>query len=501
VRPVGEATAPNAPKFAACALARPLLTHEALSFDSFRRSWMKLAHVALVSLSLLAVATEARDASACGGCFVQQSENTQVTGHRMVLSVSKAESTLWDQFQYAGNPADFAWVLPIHGEVDLGLSSDALFGALEQMSAVTIESPQITCPPPPSCGGDYGAATGAGGAGQGGAGQGGVTVIAQKVVGPYETVQLSSKDPKALGTWLENHGYAIPADVEPIIAAYVAGGFDFLALKLVPGQGVDKMRPVRVTSKGASPVLPLRMVSAGTGAVTPITLWVLGEGRYEPQNFPSFQIKLGDLVWDWDTQSSNYAKLKSDQFAASEGKAWLVDGGEPLSSWQLEDPLRSVAQYDPASSGYGDGDAAKAQTEVEDDLAKLVGSIDAQSLWFSRMHGELSRAALGSDLVVAAAKDQSVVVRDFHVEKAEGTPPACPTFPPCDDGSGTGAGAGTPGGAGGAWQGQFTGNGQAQPSGSSGGGGCAIGGGLGDVDVVFGALALAAIASVRRRRR
>jgi hypothetical protein len=461
---------------------------------------MKLSNVALLSLPLLALAAHARDASACGGCFVSQSENTQVTGHRMIFSLSKTASTLWDQIKYSGNPKDFAWVLPIHGQVEIGLSSDALFSDLEQITAVSVQSPQITCPPPPSCGRSFanGPSGAAGEAGAGGAGQGGVNVIAQQVVGPYETVQLASKDPKALTTWLENHGYNIPADIDPVIGAYVSEGFDFLALKLVPGQGVDSMRPVRVTSPGASPVLPLRMVAAGTGAITPIELWVLGEGRYEPANFPSFIVHPTDLVWDWDTKSSNYAKLKDDQFAASDGKAWLIEGGEPLSKWVLEDPLTSAVQYDPANSGYGDGDAAKAQQELDADLAKLIGSIDEQSLWYSRMHGELSRKALATDLEVGAAKDQSVVVRAFQAEKTIGTPPACPQFPPCDDGSSGGAGVG-----GGLWDGHFSGVGSAQPSKPPSGTSCAFGAGVGSRAGGLGwaGLALAALAAASRRKR
>ena len=117
-----------------------------------------------------------------------------------------------------------------------------------------------------------------------------MTVIAQKVVGPYETVQLSSSDPAALTDWLASHNYVVPADIDPIIKAYVGEGSGFLALKLVPGLGIQSMRPVRVTSPGASPTLPLRMVAAGVGATTPITLWILGEGAHIPANFPWFTI-------------------------------------------------------------------------------------------------------------------------------------------------------------------------------------------------------------------
>src|SRR5262245_18688217 len=88
---------------------------------------MKLGRLAFAApLALLAFA-DARDAQACGGCFVPQEEATQVTGHRMVLSVSPTETTLWDQIEYSGNPTEFAWVLPTKGLVDIGLSSDVMF--------------------------------------------------------------------------------------------------------------------------------------------------------------------------------------------------------------------------------------------------------------------------------------------------------------------------------------------------------------------------------------
>src|SRR5262245_2348241 len=81
----------------------------------------------LLSIPLLALATTTvNDAHACGGCFVMQSENTQVTSHRMILSVSPQETTLWDQIVYSGAPQSFAWVLPTKGVVTIGLSSDAL---------------------------------------------------------------------------------------------------------------------------------------------------------------------------------------------------------------------------------------------------------------------------------------------------------------------------------------------------------------------------------------
>jgi hypothetical protein len=64
----------------------------------------------------------ARDAAACGGCFHVPGESTQVASHRMVISISQTQSTLWDQIQYSGSPSTFAWVLPVKGQITIGLS-------------------------------------------------------------------------------------------------------------------------------------------------------------------------------------------------------------------------------------------------------------------------------------------------------------------------------------------------------------------------------------------
>lgn len=468
---------------------------------------MRLAQALLLSVPVLLLATShANDASACGGCFheeiIQQSESTQVTGHKMILSVSSAKTTLWDQISYSGEPTSFAWVLPIKGVVDIGLSSDALFQNLAIDTQVSINSPQISCPPPPLCtsSGFTGAATGDFGAG--GTGEPPpVTVTAQSVVGPYETVQLHSSDPAALGTWLKDHNFVIPDDVKPIIDDYVSEGFDFLALKLVPGKAVSAMRPVRVTMPGGSPVLPLRMVAAGTGKITPVTLWVMGEGRYETVNMPSFTLSSDQLIWDWDTMSSNYSMLKKTTFDASQGKAWLVEAGEPFSTFFLQDSLTFLAQSDPVNSGYADEMGQGAELALKDDLDALFGTLDPTSVWITRLHGELSRQALLTDLTLGASSNQDPVNRFLQATKTKGTAPTCPMFPPCGSGSGGigGNGGGFPSGVGGftsgGWDVWSNGN-----NGSKAGGGCAMTE-ESSFPSTLGALSmLAALALVRRRR-
>jgi MYXO-CTERM domain-containing protein len=449
---------------------------------------MKKARALFLTAALAAVGVlEVHDASACGGCFVSQTENTQVTGHKMILSVSQQQTTLYDQISYSGDPASFAWILPIKGLATIGLSSDALFQTIDGYTQAVINSPTISCNPG-GCGFNGGGGGGLADGTSSGTGGGGVTVVAQQVVGPYETVQLQSTDPNALKDWLAQHNYDIPSDILPIIDAYVAEQFNFLALKLVPGQGINSMRPVRVTTDGASPTLPLRMVAAGTGMITPITLYVLGEGRYDTVNLPSFKITSDQLVWNWDTQSSNYTTLKQQGFTASQNKGWLVVDAEPFSKWSIENTLSYSVMYDPANSGYADDMGNGAQQAFMDDMTALWGSIPDNGLWVTRLEGQLSRAALGADLQIAAAADQSTVEHYFYVTKTVGTAPECPPPAPCDE-----PGYGGGGAAGWDFWGQDGNNGSKSD-------GCAMGGAGGAP--IYGGLALmAALAFARRRAR
>jgi hypothetical protein len=311
-----------------------------------------------------------RDASACGGCFGPPPSPTEtpqvVTDHRMILTVAKDQSTLYDQIKYSGNPSSFAWVLPISGTVEVGLSSDIVFSTLSGVTTTAIVAPPQNCPARPQCrnsrnGGAFGASADSSQASDASAPAPGVQVTKQEVVGPYETVQLKATNASALQEWLAQNNFTIPADVQPVINKYVTEQFDFLALKLLPGKDVQDMRPVRVTTKGSNAVLPLRMVAAGTGAIVGISLWVVAEGRYEPQNFPSFSFKAEDLAWDWNLNKSNYVDLRAEKTAVSNGRAWETENSTLVNRQTIESGIRRnffPGQYVPPPPPQDSGSAA-----------------------------------------------------------------------------------------------------------------------------------------------
>ncbi len=396
-----------------------------------------------------------RDAEACGGCFHPPTQTaSDITDERMLLSVSQAQTTLYDQIQYAGTPASFAWVLPIHGTVTVGLSADVLFDSIDELTATQIVSPPQNCPaPPPGCQG-FGNGSG-GGASAPAAGLSAdagavVTITKQQQVGPYETVQLHSTDGSALNNWLSQNGFNIPAAVTPVIDAYVAENFDFLAMKLLPDQGVQAMRPVRVTTTGASLSLPLRMAAVGTGATVGITIWVVSDGRYEPQNFPFFHIEDSQLIWDWSINSSNYTTLRAQNEATLNGKGWEMESSITLNQSLISNVILSGGFYfgggvsagppsdadgdylpigDP-DGGTDDGGVNETADQVRaDDIAALFAGMTGPNARVTRMRSDISHAAMTTDFVLQASADQSELSNVRNVTQSVNL--QCPIYDNC----------------------------------------------------------------------
>ena len=403
----------------------------------------------------LALTTTPSDAEACGGCFVAPTESTVVSGHRMALSISTEKTTLWDAIEYAGDPTEFSWVLPVKPGAEVDVAHQAFFTALEAGTVSQITPPPEGCEVDSSsgCGSDQFEVDSLGGSSGSGTG-GGVTVIQEKTVGPYDSVTLAATDPTALNTWLDDNGYGVPEDVQPIIDAYVAEGFDFIALKLSPGQGVRSMTPVRVTTIGSSFELPLRMVAAGAAANVDLVLYVLAEGRYEAANFGNGHVPQKLVTWDFRTDSSNYAELRLAALGADEGNIWLTthaerDGliwngpgafrqintstgffstiAEVYFNEGLDDPQATHNPWECVQDiqSYADksGKVGSAAAPLEDftcgeldDIAVALEGIHLQDLWITRLEASLPKAALSQDLKLQAASEQERVPSAYTAE-------------------------------------------------------------------------------------
>lgn len=446
--------------------------------------------VTLLALGLAATLRPER-AEACGGCFhppeppMQQMQTLQtVTDHRMVLSVSPTQTTLWDQFSYSGDPSEFSWILPIHGgpEVQVELAQDDFLSMLDSLTAPTFTlplTPSRNCPtcffPPSASGPSIGCGAGAslGGTAFNGAdassgrsadGGTGVTVYRQQTVGPYEVVVLSGTDGSALSNWLTTHGFVVPPSMQPTLDYYVSLHTDFVALRLQPGLGETRMSPVRVTSPGAQPFLPLRMVAAGVSDKVGLTLVVVSSSRMEAMNFPNTEVDSANLTYDFSTGNSDSALATSFRNAESaaarpySGRAWLTESSVSVNSSALQQqasqldfsrpdggvradaglrPDAAPPRLDASADGSLDAAPSDAASDAEvaeasapatavGDLTVALRGLSSSTLVLTRLHASLTPAQLDSDLQLRASTrgDRARAYTFGHLLRVP-TPNAC----------------------------------------------------------------------------
>lgn len=432
-----------------------------------------------------------RDAEACGACYAASSESTVVNDHQMALTISKQRTVLWDQIQYTGNPKDFAYVLPAKPGTKLEPSNDAWFASLDASTRPIIMGPQpqyggyggddegIRCG---GCADSDDMATSAAGGSSSSGGPGSVQIVEEAVVGPYETVTVRSTDPDALQKWLVAHGYAIPDISGPIIASYVALGFDFIAMRLQPSQSERKIEPIRIVAPGADLSLPLRLMQIGAGPKIGITLYVIGEGRYRTKSFPEGPVDFKELIWDYSQNRSNYQELLTRAMATSDGRAFVTEyankpglnpyapllqpgfsmGNPPLAA-AYKQSCPTFGQTPPApeeeedagtstevdagdESDAGDPDASvdpdagldedaspprtstdagtrppkKVRPTVCDDLDVALDGLSRDSVWVTRLRANLPNAALADTLLLEANPEQAPL-DNVHQTTATGT--------------------------------------------------------------------------------
>jgi hypothetical protein len=223
-------------------------------------------------------------------------------------------------------------------------------------------------------------------------------------------------------------------------------------MKLLPNQGVQAMRPVRVTTPGASLSLPLRMAAVGTGSEVGITIWVVADGRYEPQNFPFFHIDDSALVWDFSTSQSNYTTLRLQDEANLMGKGWEIESSISLNEQTITGVILSGGQYY-GGGGLGGGVAAPADPSLdylpvgdpdggaeggviqtaEDvrtaDVNALFAGLTGPSVRVTRIRSDILHSAMTADFILQASADQSELSNVRNVTQSVNL--TCPIYNGC----------------------------------------------------------------------
>ncbi len=297
----------------------------------------------IVSGIALSVALDASDGIACGACAngpapASSMRASSVTDHRMVLAVSSARTTLWDQLRFAGDPKQFLWILPVTSgaQVEIAVGSNAFIDALDDASAPSIYSPTVACddagvasyspviPPSAPQSGAVVTATGE---------RSNLGSTGRAAVGPY-AAELVRSERESLTQWLSARGFAVPAGGEAAIRHYESMRSNFIVVQFRPGASVQQIQPIRVSTEGYNPVLPLRFAAIGAGENVGLSLMVIAPTAMVPEGWPTRVISNDELTWDFRPQTSDYLPVLSSTFTTS-ARPWVVESTSEVSVTEL----------------------------------------------------------------------------------------------------------------------------------------------------------------------
>jgi hypothetical protein len=278
----------------------------------------------LLALALLVP----RAASACGGFFCSNAPVDQ-SGEKILFAVDELGIEAHVQIKYTGTDSEFAWVVPVRQVPTLKLGVDQMFYIVDQMTRPVFylnwhETGMCRSP-----GFGEGDLDGLGGPAPPGPHSGGVDVVAQSVVGPYDSAIIRSDNPQAIKDWLTQNGYNLTPAGAALLDPYVQEQDYFVALKLHAGNDVKDIQPIVLRFAGGEPCVPLRLTAVAAINDMKVTAFLLGQHRAVPSNYYEVRPDLARI--DWLTGGANYESIVSAAANEASGNAFVTEYAGPSS--------------------------------------------------------------------------------------------------------------------------------------------------------------------------
>ncbi|HEU5072597.1 MAG TPA: DUF2330 domain-containing protein [Polyangiaceae bacterium] len=382
---------------------------------------IKLASIAGAALAPFVV--EIGEAYACGGFFCGRQPVDQ-TAERILFEIGEDSVTMTTQISFAGDAADFAWILPLPEVPDpesLAIFPQRALTALDTNTGPDFVLPSDCYSGGFTIGGGFSATSGA--TGTDGGGPPPVQVHVRAEVGGYDVAVIESEDPAALIEWLRTEGYRVTEPMEPYIELYAEEGMKFLALKLLETSDVADITPFRFTLPGDVPSIPLRMTALAAEPEMSIVVFVLGDQRFEGKNWENLDIADDEILFQpnsWPVKT-NWTSLVAREVDAAGGQGWVTEYAGTTTD------MRSLIDSQISGGSFAtpeDEEAAHALAEVlapHAYLTRFYSRLSAEEMTFDPIFGrsagddvsrvrQLSRIVAGVDQCpdVAVSSDPCV---------------------------------------------------------------------------------------------
>ncbi|MEZ0108321.1 hypothetical protein ABH920_002319 [Catenulispora sp. EB89] len=269
------------------------------------RRWVaKTLTLALAASGLQAVGV-ADPAWACGcGAMIPGPGGTMsVAREQAVVRFDGTTEDVVMRFATQSNVTDAAWVMPVPAQATAKLANPELFGDL---TVAEEPVPVVHHYFWPHLGGSSGDGAVAGGAMAAAPPQSAVQVLSDQRIGEFEVANLASADPKALGDWLNQHGFTLKDSTATRLAAYTNEGWKFVAVRLATGSKADLngvLDPISLSFPAKSAVYPMRL---SAGATTPqnVEVSVLAPHRMDATSTPVADQPEPSTFGDWINPSN-----------------------------------------------------------------------------------------------------------------------------------------------------------------------------------------------------
>jgi hypothetical protein len=353
---------------------------------------------------LLACVTTVAAALGDGGYFYEEGAATQLAQTRQEVLLAIYEDRMSGapqvtyvlRTQYAGTPAEFAWVVPVPAmptDVVAHESTD-LFDQLEERTSPRFE---IAMSRPTGWGSLLGCGTwDAGGENLDTGGL--VEVEASGEAGIFEWVALTSTGSSALLTWLADNGFAVPAEAGDVVDRYVQQERHFLALRISEpdelesgADGEIEIPPIQFTCQTAERFYPMAISQISAADETEVLIYVLADHQAEPVNVPNGLIDPDALVYDPASPSNtNYETVFAQTIADLGGTALITEAAWRESTWS-EPPWADARVW---------GDAPVEALQLE---------------FLTRMRTVMSPDQMDLDFEFQDAAADGYVSRDFYI--------------------------------------------------------------------------------------